>query len=110
MAELVVAGAIGAFVIGLTTMPMIQMKRMEGQVDFQSQLQIAHQIALQQAAPQERFRRANPRDGARLEPRPPYGSNYCHRNRPRQGRTRLEDRLTHWQATALGWKDWSTAC
>ncbi len=49
VAEALIAGAIAALVIGLATTPMLQMKRLENQTDFQSQLEVAHQIALQKA-------------------------------------------------------------
>lgn len=47
--ELLVGAALTAFVVGLSSMPLIQMKKMERRVEFQSSLDMAHQVALLKA-------------------------------------------------------------
>jgi len=49
LTEVIIAGGLSAFVIGLSAMPIVQMKTLEQRVEFQSQLTTAHQVALQKA-------------------------------------------------------------
>ncbi|MGZ5280392.1 MAG: hypothetical protein ACXWC9_10640, partial [Pseudobdellovibrionaceae bacterium] len=47
--EMLVAGSLAAFIIGMTAMPIVQMKTLENKVEFQSHLTTAHQMALQKS-------------------------------------------------------------
>lgn len=47
--ELLVASGLSAMIIGLSVTPLLQIKRIERHVEFQSSMDIAHQIALQKA-------------------------------------------------------------